>query len=65
MILHWDGRAWTAVTHPRAFPNTAILRGVATAGGGSAWSVGVDIEIDVSVSPATTYERTLIHRYTP
>jgi hypothetical protein len=65
MILHWDGRAWTAVTHPRAFPNSAVLRAVATSGGGSAWSVGVDIEIDVSVSPATSYERTLIHRYTP
>lgn len=63
MILHWDGRAWTVVTHPRAFPNSAVLRAVATSGGGSAWSVGVDIEIDTSNS--TSHERTLIHRYTP
>jgi len=63
VILHWDGQAWTAVTHPRAFPNAASLRAVATSSGGSAWSVGVDIEIDTSNS--TSYERTLIHRYTP
>ena len=46
MILHWDGQAWTTVTHPRAFPNAAVLRGVATSSGGSAWSVGLEIEVD-------------------
>lgn len=63
LILHWDGRAWTTVTHPRAFPNAAVLRGVATSRGGSAWSVGLEIEFDStgSVSP----ERTLISSYTP
>ena len=63
MILHWDGRAWTAVTHPRAFPNAATLRVVTTSTGGSAWSVGTEIEVysSGSVSP----ERTLIDRYTP
>ena len=61
MILHWDGRAWTTVTHPRAFPNSASLRGVATSGGRNAWSVGVEIEIDGSNSR----ERTLIDRYIP
>lgn len=63
MILHWDGDAWTAVTHPRAFPNAAALRAVATASGGSAWSVGVEIE--VSPSSAVSAERTLIDKYTP
>jgi hypothetical protein len=61
MILHWDGRAWTAVTHPRVFPNTASLRGVATLGGGRAWGVGVEIVIDGS----TSYQRTLIDQYIP
>jgi hypothetical protein len=62
MILHWDGQAWTTVIHPRAFPNSAALRGAASSGG-SAWSVGMLIEVypDGSASP----ERTLIHRYTP
>jgi hypothetical protein len=63
MILHWDGQAWTAVTHPRAFPNAAALRAVATASGGSAWSVG--IEIEVSTSGSVSPERTLIDKYTP
>lgn len=63
MILHWDGDAWTAVTHPRAFPNAAVLRGVATASGGSAWSVG--LEIEVSPSSSVSAERTLIDKYTP
>ena len=63
MILHWDGRAWTAVTHPRAFPNSASLRGIAVSHGGSAWSVGVEIEIDTSAF--TSYQRTLIDRYIP
>jgi len=63
MILHWDGEAWTAVTHPRAFPNAAALRAVATASGGSAWSVGVEIE--VSPSSAVSAERTLVDKYTP
>lgn len=62
MILHWDGRAWTTVTHPRAFPNSAVLRGVATSRGG-VWSVGVEIEIDTS--GFTSHERTLIDRYIP
>jgi len=63
IILHWDGRAWTAVTHPRAFPNAATLRAVATSRGGSAWSVG--FEIEVSSSGSVSPERTLIDRYTP
>ena len=63
MILHWDGDAWTAVTHPRAFPNAGVLRAVATANGGSAWSVG--LEIEVSPSGSVSAERTLIDKYTP
>ena len=62
MILHWDGRAWTTVTHPRAFPNSAVLRGV-TSKGGSAWSVGFEIVFDSSGSVAP--DRTLVHKYTP
>lgn len=63
MILHWDGQGWTTVTHPRAFPNSATLRAVATSSGGGAWSVGGEIE--VSSSGSVTPERTLINRYTP
>ena len=63
MILHWDGQAWTTVTHPRAFPNAATLRAVTTSVGGNAWSVG--IEIEVSPSGSVTPERTLINRYSP
>ena len=63
MILHWDGQAWTAVTHPRAFPNAAVLRAVATSSGGSAWSVG--LEIEVSSSGSASPQRTLIDKYTP
>jgi hypothetical protein len=63
MILHWDGQAWTTVTHPRAFPNAAVLRAVTTSNGGNAWSVG--IEIEVSPSGSVTPQRTLIDRYTP
>ena len=63
MILHWDGQAWTTVSHPRAFPNAATLRAVTTSSGGSAWSVG--IEIEVSPSGSVTPQRTLINRYTP
>jgi hypothetical protein len=63
MILHWDGAAWTAVTHPRAFPNAAVLRAVATASGGGAWSVG--LEIDVDPSGSVSAEHTLIDRYAP
>ena len=63
MILHWDGRAWTAVSHPRAFPNAAALRAVATVRGGGAWSVGLEIEVDAS--GAVRPERTLIDRYIP
>lgn len=63
MILHWDGRAWTSVAHPRAFPNAAVLRGVATLRGGGAWSVGLEIEFDSSGS--VTPDRTLINSYAP
>lgn len=63
MILHWDGKAWTTVTHPRAFPNAATLRAVTTSSGGGAWSVG--IEIEVSPSGSVSPDRTLIDRYTP
>ena len=63
MILHWDGRAWTTVTHPRAFPDSAIFRAVTTSKGGSAWSVG--IEIEVSPSGSVTPERTLVNKYIP
>jgi hypothetical protein len=60
MILHWDGQAWTSVTHPRAFPNAAILRAVATTSG-SAWSVGGEIVVHPSGSASP--ERTLIDSY--
>lgn len=63
MILHWDGEAWTWVTHPRAFPNSAGLRAVATSSAGSAWGVGFEIEIDPSGSASPW--RTLIDRYIP
>ena len=63
MILHWDGQAWTTVTHPRAFPNAAALRGVATSSAGSAWSVGLEIEFDPSESVKP--DSTLINRYIP
>lgn len=63
MILHWDGQAWTEVTHPRAFPNAAVLYGVTTSTTGSAWGVG--IEIEVSSSGSTTPASTLIDRYSP
>ena len=63
MILHWNGDAWTTVTHPRAFPNSAALRAVTALSGGSAWTVGLEVEVrpDSSVSP----QRTLIDRYAP
>lgn len=63
IILHWNGSAWTTVTHPRAFPNTAVLQGVATSKGGSAWSVGLEIVFDSSGSVEP--DRTLIFKYTP
>jgi hypothetical protein len=63
MVLHWDGRAWTSVTHPRAFPNAATLRAVATANGGSAWSVGGEILVHPSGSASPV--RTLINAYIP
>ena len=63
MILHWDGEAWTAVTHPRAFPNAAVLRAVTTLNGGSAWSVG--LEIDVDPSGSVSAEHTLVDQYVP
>jgi hypothetical protein len=59
LILHWDGSAWTTVTHPRAFPNSAVLRAVATSSEGGAWSAGIAIKAD------TGSVRTLIHRYLP
>ena len=60
MILHWDGRAWTAVIHPRAYPNAAVLRGVATTTGGSAWAAGGEFQIETSYT-----EQTLIDLYAP
>ena len=62
MILHWDGRAWTTVTHPRVFPNAGVLRAVTTASNGSAWSVGVEVIVDAGTIGS---ERTLIDRYIP
>lgn len=62
-ILHWDGQAWTTVSHPRAFPNSATLRAVTTSSGGNVWSAG--IEIEVSPSGSVTPQRTLINRYSP
>jgi hypothetical protein len=63
MIHHWDGQAWTRVTHPRAFPNAAVPWSVAALGGGAAWSVGLEVLVDPSgsVSP----DRTLVYRYVP
>jgi hypothetical protein len=58
MILHWDGVAWTAVIHPRAFPNSATPRAVTTLRDGKAWSAGQEIEINVAV-------RTLVYMYNP
>jgi hypothetical protein len=63
MILHWDGFAWTAVTHPRAFPNSATLRGVTALSGGDAWAAGIERKADSSGSFSP--ERTLIDRYIP
>jgi hypothetical protein len=63
IILHWDGQAWTTVTHPRAFPNSAILRAVTTSSGGRAWSIGYRVE--VNPGGLTTQERTLVHGYVP
>lgn len=63
MILHWDGQAWTEVTHPRAYPNAASLYAVTTSTQGTAWSVG--LEIEVSSSGSTSPSSTLIDRYTP
>ena len=63
MILHWDGDAWTQVTHPRAFPDSVVLRSVATTSEGGAWTVGGEFVADPSGSFSP--ERTLIHRYTP
>jgi hypothetical protein len=62
-IMHWDGQAWTWVTHPRAFPDAAWLRAVASASAGTAWAVGGERVAgpDGSYSP----ERTLIDRYIP
>lgn len=58
MILHFDGSAWTRVTHPRAFPDAGVLRGVTTLGDGSAWSAGIEANASGEV-------RTLIHSYRP
>jgi len=62
IILHWDGQAWTTITHPRAFPNSAVLRAVTTSSG-NAWSAG--LEIEVSPSGSVSPQHTLIDRYTP
>jgi hypothetical protein len=63
MILHWDGLAWTTVTHPRAFPSSAIVNAVTTVTGGRAWTAGREIVAD----GAGGFDgvRTLIYRYTP
>jgi hypothetical protein len=58
LVLHWDGSAWTTVTHPRAFPNSAVLRAVTTLSDGGAWSAGIEINSSGQV-------RTLIYRYVP
>ena len=63
MILHWDGEAWTFVTHPRAFPNAESLFGVTAIPEGDAWAVG--LHIDVAPSGAASPERTLVDRYRP
>jgi hypothetical protein len=62
-IMHWDGLAWTQVTHPRAFPNSAVLRGVTTLAGGRAWSAGTEYEL--TSGGQLTQVRTLVDRYTP
>lgn len=62
-LYHWDGTAWTQVTHPRAFPDSAVVRGVATTSAGGAWAVGRTIVIDPSGQ--TTTERTLVHEHAP
>jgi hypothetical protein len=62
MILHWDGSAWTRVTHPRAFPNSATVNAVTTSSDGRAWSAGVEIEI---TSFDSVTRRTRVARYTP
>jgi hypothetical protein len=64
MILHWDGLAWTTVTHPRAYPNSATLSAVATVKGGSAWSAGREI-VQEGTSGVFHPPRTLVHRYRP
>ena len=48
---------------PRAFPNSAVLRSVATTQEGGAWSAGIEIEIDASA--ASSQVRTLINQYSP
>ncbi|HEX5043642.1 MAG TPA: fibronectin type III domain-containing protein [Candidatus Polarisedimenticolaceae bacterium] len=63
MVLHWDGSAWTAVVHPRAYPDAAVLRAVATSRGGTAWAVGLAIEVDPS--GATSPQQTRTDRYSP
>jgi hypothetical protein len=62
-IRNFAGEAWTQIIHPRAFPNSAALRGVAISPGGTIWAVGMLIVIhpDGSADPP----RTLIHRYAP
>jgi hypothetical protein len=63
MILHWDGTAWTAVLHPRAYPDAAALRAVATSSTGVVWGVGLEVEVDPSGS--TSPQHTLTDRFVP
>jgi hypothetical protein len=51
VILHWDGSTWTRVPSPSP-QDPSPLYGVAIAGPGNAWTVGI-----------TGYYRTLIERY--
>jgi Purple acid Phosphatase, N-terminal domain len=64
MIFHWDGLAWTTVTHPRAYPNSATLSAVATVTGGSAWTAGREI-VQEGTSGVFHPPRTLVYRYRP
>ena len=63
MILHWDGLAWTAVRHPRAFPDSATLAAVTTVGRGGAWSAGREVLADSSGGFSAV--RTLVQKFTP
>ncbi|HJU44995.1 MAG TPA: fibronectin type III domain-containing protein [Vicinamibacterales bacterium] len=62
MIFHWDGFAWTTVTHPRAYPNTVTLSAVATLQDGGAWSAGREF-VQEGTSGVFHPPRTLVYRY--